>query len=169
MKHYQYVGPDSVREKSQGMPQGMRVRSDDDVRNWLVHTGQQPNADGWFAVTFVVDEAGWLCISDRHSEHVACAGGGCVRSAGEMTFEGQGASVTVVEVSNQSTGYCPEPTSWPAVAAALARAGLQGPDGFTFVCTFRRCPACGQTNLVKDGWFFCEACDQALPKEWNFA
>jgi hypothetical protein len=35
----------------------------------------------------------------------------------------------VSEVSNQSTGYCPDLSCWSAVASALDRAGLERPDG----------------------------------------
>jgi hypothetical protein len=26
---------------------------------------------------------------------------------------------------------------------------------------------CGQLNIVKDDWFYCGACDAALPSTWN--
>ena len=42
-----------------------------------------------------------------------------VLGAGEMTFVQAGADWRVAEVTNQSTGFCPDPDSWPAVAAAL--------------------------------------------------
>ncbi|WP_211240655.1 hypothetical protein [Hamadaea tsunoensis] len=72
-------------------------------------------------------------------------------------------------MSNQSTGYCPEPASWPAVAAACERAGLAHPGGFTAAFEFRRCPDCGQVNIVKGDDFVCAACDGDLPWEWNVA
>ena len=55
-------------------------------------------------------------LADRHSEHVACAGGGPVLSAGEMFFLLEDSRAAVVEVSNQSTGYWPETSSLTAVA-----------------------------------------------------
>jgi hypothetical protein len=73
--------------------------------------------------TFVIDLNGDLLVADRRSEHVACAGGGPVLSAGEMFFLVEEDRVEVTDVSNQSTGYCPEPSSWPGVAAALDRIG----------------------------------------------
>ena len=73
----------------------------------------------------------------------------------------------MVEVSNQSTGYCPEPESWPAVARALAFLGTDAPPGYTTVFIFRRCTACGQINLVKEDWFYCAVCQAPLPAEWN--
>ena len=87
--------------------------------------------------TFVIDADGRRWIADRHSEHVQCARGGDVLSAGEMTFSLKGGAVAVVGVSNQSTGYRPEPESWPAVAAALDQAGLAHPGGFTAPFEFR--------------------------------
>ncbi len=118
-------------------------------------------------VTFIVDTDGLLWIADRHSEHVACARGGDVLSAGEMTFGNEDGKVAVVEVTNQSTGYCPEPGSWPAVAVALDRAGIQHPNGFTQSFLFRRCDSCGQTNIVKEGDFTCAVCGTELNQEWN--
>jgi hypothetical protein len=72
-------------------------------------------------------------------------------------------------VSNQSTGYCPEPASWPAVARALDAAGIAHPGRFTVAVIFRRCDACGERNLVKDDWFECAICGAPLASEWNFA
>lgn len=114
----------------------------------------------------VVDAAGILLVADRRSEHVACAGGQPVRSAGELTFA-IGHDVVVVESSNQSTGYCPEPESWPAVATALRGAGLAAPDGFSLPCTFRRCPKCANVTLVKEGVFECGECGTELPAAYN--
>jgi hypothetical protein len=73
-----------------------------------------------------------------------------------------------VGASNQSTGYCPDPDCWPAVAAALDRAGIPHPGRFTVEVIFRRCPSCGERNLVKDDWFVCALCEAELPREWNF-
>jgi hypothetical protein len=52
-----------------------------------------------------------------------CAGGENVLSAGGVTFGVEGAEVTVTEVTNQSTGYRPEPESRPYVEEALDKAG----------------------------------------------
>ncbi len=56
----------------------------------------------------------------------------------------------------------------PAVAAALAGAGVAVPAGFNYSFVFRRCPRCGQTNLIKEAWFVCACCDAELPVVWNF-
>jgi hypothetical protein len=111
-----------------------------------------------------------LWIADRHSEHIACARGGPVLSAGELTFQidRRTKQVEVVAVTNQSTGFCPEPESLPAVAAALDGLGIEHPGEFTTAMIFRRCANCGTTNVVKDGWFECAICGRELPGEWNF-
>lgn len=67
-----------------------------------------------------------------------------------MTFVVAGKRVEVATVSNQSTGFCPQPQSWNAVARALDGAGLPRPDDFTTSFEFRRCDRCGAVNLVKD-------------------
>ncbi|MFB4295870.1 hypothetical protein [Actinomadura sp. NTSP31] len=68
----------------------------------------------------------------------------------------------VGEISNQSTGYCPDVISWPAVAAALDRAGVDHPAAFTRPIVFRRCPQCGQSNIVKDDHYVCALCETPL-------
>jgi hypothetical protein len=117
----------------------------------------------------VVDVAGLLRLAPRRSEHVACAAGADVLAAGEITLRRIENGWAAAAVSNQSTGYCPDPDCWPAVAAALDRAGIAYGGGFTEEFTFRRCPECGQRNIVKDAVFFCAVCDAELPASWNFA
>ena len=80
------------------------------------------------------------------SEHVACAAGGPVLSAGEITFDDE---CNVPEISNQSTGFCPEPESWSTVERALDRVGIEHPGGFTIAVVFRLCPKCHERNIVK--------------------
>src|SRR5262245_15173431 len=82
-KLYRYVGPSEIRQRNVGKPVGLRVASAKALTEWLQATGQEMSAEGVVGVTFVVDEEGWLRVADRHSEHVACAGGGPVLSAGE--------------------------------------------------------------------------------------
>jgi hypothetical protein len=154
---YSYVGPADILARTNNNPQGTLIRVRTDLRAW-------PEV-----VTFVIDAAGDLRIADRHSEHVACAGGRPVQSAGELFLHHEGDGVEVVEASNQSTGYCPEPESWPAVAAALDRIGIAHPDRFTTALLFRRCPGCGERCIVKDDWFVCASCGSELPAAWNFA
>src|SRR5262249_36524945 len=144
VKLYRYVGPEHVKGRAACATPGVRVGSARDLLGWLRTSGE----GGAVAVTFVVDEQGFLRLADRRYEHVACAGGGPVLSAGELFLRASAAGVRVEEATNQSTGYCPEPESWPAVAAALDRAGIPHPGQFTQEVTFRRCPGCGQRNVV---------------------
>jgi hypothetical protein len=60
----------------------------------------------------------------------------------------------LTEVTNQSTGYCPEPSSWGAVVAAIPD-GIARPDQWTAKFSFRRCPKCLAINLVKEDSVAC--------------
>jgi hypothetical protein len=164
-RQYEYVGPAAIKTRVAGHPAGTRVSSAADLLAWV---REAESERGLVAATFVIDQWGDLLLADRRSEHVACAGGGPVLSAGEMFFAILEDGFEVVEVSNQSTGYCPEPESWPAVAAALDRIGVLHPGRFTTEVVFRRCEKCGERNVVKDGWFVCGVCGAELPAEWNF-
>lgn len=98
---------------------------------------------------------------------MSCAGGAPVLSAGEMDFHQPAGQWSVTDVSNQSTGYCPDLTSWPTVAAALDRAGIAHPEGFTHEVVFRRCPGCEEINIVREDDFVCVFCESPLPGHWN--
>ena len=165
---YPYIGPPEIAIRVRSAPTGVRIDQPDDVLQWIRQTRQEPDRVGNLTATFVIDESGNLRIADRRSEHVACAGGRAVLSAGEMTFQVLGKTVEVSQVSNQSTGYCPEPESWPAVQGALGKAGISPPDGFDPVFQFRRCVQCGAKNLIKDDIFECGVCSAPLPVDWNF-
>ena len=89
-------------------------------------------------------------------------------AAGEITFVIESQPIWVSEVTNQSTGYCPEPEAWSAVAATLDKIGLEHPPDFTTAYIFRHCDECGATNIVKDGFFVCGVCDAPLSQDWNF-
>ena len=91
-----------------------------------------------------------------------------VLAAGEITFARTQAGWCVAEVTNQSTGYCPDPDSWPAVAAALSQVTVRYPAEFTDPVVFRRCPDCRERNIVRDGDFICALCGSDLPAQWNF-
>jgi hypothetical protein len=86
-----------------------------------------------------------------------------------MTFEVGSQAARVIDATNQSLGYCPEPDSWPAVASALERAGIASLSGFTAEFIFRKCLECGAKNIVKDGWYECGVCESPLSRDWNFA
>jgi hypothetical protein len=145
--------------------EGRRIESPADLAAWLMTRGEDERAEPF---TFVVDLGGTLRLAPRRSEHVACAGGASVLSAGEITFLRDQGRWTVSEVSNQSTGYCPDPDSWSAVGDALDEASLEHPGDFTDPVLFRRCPSCAERNLVKDDSFICAICGAELPVAWNF-
>ena len=166
MRLYRYVGPATIRDRSTGVG-GTPIDSPAAVLVWVAATNPDPLPDGLVPATFVITPDGVLRIAHRRSEHVACAGGRDVLSAGEV-FWSVDDVVAVAEITNQSTGYCPEPESWPAVAAALDAAGIGHPGGFTATIQFRRCDRCGQRNLVKDEVYSCQSCGADLPRVWNF-
>ncbi len=141
----------------------VRVSCASDAIAWLVSESSRQAT-----VTFIVDSGGELWIAHRRSEHVACARGGPVLSAGEITFELVDDGIDVSYVTNQSTGFCPESESWPAIAQALDRAGIGHAGDFDLKCEFRRCQ-CGQCNIVKNGVFECGVCGSELARRWNLA
>ena len=163
---YQYVGPQNLLTLVSGEVGPMNTVEDlQDALKVISGTnfGRESST-----VTFVVGLDGLLRVADRHSEHVACAGGKPILSAGEMTFNWENGELFVENVTNQSTGYCPEPESWPYVQQAIKSIGLRCPDRFEPELIFRRCPKCDQTNLVKDSYFYCAVCNSELPEDWNF-
>ena len=167
MKSYKYVGPNDLLELVKTVSKGEKILSHQDVINWIKDTDQELDADNQVIATYIVDLDKILLIADRHSEHVVCAGGENVLSAGEITFSVEGSKVTVSEVTNQSTGYYPEPESWPHVKEALDKADLESPDSFGREFVFRRCEKCGLLNVVKENWFVCVKCDEDLSQSWN--
>jgi hypothetical protein len=153
MRRYRYVGPDDIRAFARGAPAGAAISSRAELAAWNGET-----------VTYVVTTDGVLRVASRHSEHIACAGGGDVLAAGELIVEGG----AVVSATNQSTGFCPEPECWTELAAALDRANIARPAAFEHAIVFRRCPDCGERNIVKDDVFECALCGGELPATWNF-
>lgn len=85
-KLYKYIGSESILLAVADYPVGVCILSMNDLKNWIVYTMQIPNAWGLIPATFVVDSEGHLRVADRHSEHIACAGGEPVLSAGEIFF-----------------------------------------------------------------------------------
>lgn len=167
-KLYHYVGPQAIFDAVDFRFSGHRILKIADVENWLSITHQEVRNEQVIA-TFVINQANELLINDRHSEHVMCAGGKAVLSAGEISFyKAANGEVSVTEISNQSTGYCPEPTSWEQVSQALTTIGIDFPPYFTSVFDFRRCTNCKSINLIKEQVFECAICEQDLPLIWNF-
>ncbi|MFG2993784.1 hypothetical protein ACGFZK_31610 [Streptomyces sp. NPDC048257] len=163
-RSYRYVGPAELRALVRPGAEGRGIRSAADFEDWASALGAAEPSEPF---TFVVDAAGALRLAPRRSEHVVCAGGDPVLSAGEIALGRESGRWVVRAVSNQSTGYCPDAGSWPAVADALDAAGIGHPAGFTHEVVFRRCPACGQLNIVREADFFCVFCDGPLPPQWN--
>ncbi len=166
---YKYVGADEIRQNTAHLPPGRKILSINDIDNWIRETKQQKDAWGLIAATFVIDYEGYLRIADRHSEHIACAGGKSVRSAGEVFFQKSKNGLEVAEITNQSTGFCPEPESWQHVVKALDLINISHPSSFTIEFIFRRCCTCNQVNIVKDNSFICSVCAAKLPQTWNFS
>jgi hypothetical protein len=95
---------------------------------------------------------------------VSLAGGEAVRAAGELRLERRAEGWVATDVSNQSTGYCPDSSCWDAVSAALDALEVARPDGWTSVFRFRTCAKCGEVNVVKDDWLVCGVCEADLPE-----
>lgn len=161
-RRYRYVGPADVQASVADAPEGWPIRSRGDLDTYLAAADPRDRDEPF---TYVVDTGGTLRLAPRRSEHVACAGGGEVLGAGEMAFAGERGGWVVTEVSNHSTGYCPDPTSWAAVAGALDRAGIDRPDDFTVAVVFRRCLDCGERNLIRDDDYVCALCGAELPED----
>ncbi len=113
---YPYVGPARIRAAAQGSSGGALIAGARDLAQWLA-ANPDARVEG---ATFVVDAVGALRLAPRRSEHVACAAGAAVLTAGELTF---GPGATIASATNLSTGYCPKPESFAALEHALQRAG----------------------------------------------
>ncbi|WP_091339275.1 hypothetical protein [Micromonospora rhizosphaerae] len=161
-RRYRYVGPADVRASVGDSPEGWPIRSSVDLVAYLAAADPRDRDEPF---TYVIDPGGTLRLAPRRSEHVACAGGGEVLGAGEIAFTGERDGWLVTEVSNQATGYCPDPTSWAAVADALDRAGIGRPEEFTAAIVFRRCLDCGERNVVRDDDYICALCGAELPED----
>ncbi|MEV7210516.1 MULTISPECIES: hypothetical protein [unclassified Streptomyces] len=163
-RSYRYVGPVELKAAVRPGDGGRHIGSAADFDGWIVEQSAAELAEPF---TFVVGVDGVLRLAPRRSEHVACAGGDMVLSAGEISFMREADQWTVSEVSNQSTGYCPDVTSWAEVARALDAAELRRPSGFTHEVVFRRCPDCQERNIVREDDFVCVFCGSDLPAAWN--
>ncbi|MET8183272.1 hypothetical protein [Streptomyces sp. NPDC005336] len=163
-RSYRYVGPVELKTAVRPGSGGCRISSAADFDGWIAERSAAELAEPF---TFVVGTDGVLRMAPRRSEHVACAGGATVLGAGEISFMREAGRWAVGEVSNQSTGYCPDVSSWSAVARALDDVELGRPSGFTYEVVFRRCPDCQEHNIVREGDFVCVFCGSDLPAVWN--
>ncbi|MBO4252883.1 hypothetical protein [Streptomyces griseorubiginosus] len=163
---YGYIGPEELRPQAGGGAAGRAIRTSADLDVWMAERGAQEAAEPF---TYVIGLDGLLRLAPRRSEHVACAGGGRVLAAGELGLTRGPGGWAVQDVSNQSTGYCPDLDSWHSVRAALDALGIEHPGGFTHEVVFRRCPACAEVGIVREGDFVCVFCGAELPARWNIA
>ncbi|WP_408994721.1 hypothetical protein [Streptomyces sp. 1268] len=163
-RSYRYVGPADLKAAVGRGTGGHRIGSAADFTHWIAERTASELLEPF---TFVVSTDGMLRLAPRRSEHVACAGGENVLSAGEISFTREADRWVVDDVSNQSTGYCPDVVSWPAVAHALDAIELGHPSRFTHHVVFRRCPGCQEHNIVREDDFVCVFCGSDLPKAWN--
>lgn len=157
-KLYRYVGPADIAIAARSRA-GMRVGTSIELAAAYQRLGGRRDS---LVCTYVVDTVGDLRVADRASEHVDCASGGPVLAAGELTLERDG---SVSEISNLSTGFCPEVTSWTAVSHALASVE-RVPSSWSHAFEFRRC-VCGARVVLKDD-HACPECDATLATTWNF-
>jgi hypothetical protein len=161
-REYGYVGSPTARERAREAPPGAIISDRASLARWL-----RANADALLeGATYVVDRRGSLRLAPRRSEHVACAGEPWVLAAGEVEFGDGGASLA--RLSNQSSGFCPEPETLGLVQEVFATLGLQSPGRFDPECHWRRCE-CGQVVLRKEGDDACPCCGTTLPTAWNLA
>ncbi|NNN29105.1 hypothetical protein HLK59_01795 [Streptomyces sp. S3(2020)] len=161
---YRYVGPAEISAAVRPGSEGRAIGSPGDLGAWVTERGE---AEAREPYTFVVDLDGRLRLAPRRSEHVACAGGRPVLAAGEIAFGRTSGRWSTHEISNQSTGYCPDLGSWHAVARALEDAGVGHGGRFTHEVVFRRCEACQECSVVREDDFVCVFCGSDLPVEWN--
>ena len=167
IQSYFYVGSQEIRKKVDKRYEGCTITHVKDVKAWVADTNQDLR-HGMVIATFIINEQEHLVISDRHSEHVMCAGGRNVLSAGEITFSFEDGEILVSDISNQSTGYCPKPTSWEVVETVLDKIGLEHPPYFTRAYEFRYCEKCDSKNLIKEDIYECAVCGSELDLEWSF-
>ncbi|WP_193510896.1 hypothetical protein [Streptomyces griseoloalbus] len=163
-RSYRYVGPGELKAAVRPDSGGCPIGSAADFDSWIAELSAAELTEPF---TFVVGVDGVLRLAPRRSEHVACAGGAMVLSAGEIGFVRERDRWAVSTVSNQSTGYCPDIGSWSAVARALDDVGIERPSSFTHKVVFRRCPDCQEHNIVREDDFVCVFCGSDLPETWN--
>ena len=163
---YKYVGPKEILKQIKLERIGHLITKKDDICKWIAETNQQIDFNDEITATFIIDLEENLRINDRRSEHVVCANGKPVLSAGEITFEVEkGKSLVVSQISNQSTGYCPAPKSWKNIDRVLSKVGIEYPEYLTTEFVFRICEKCKNINIVKDNYYVCLICNADLPEK----
>lgn len=165
MKSYNYCGSHELLTLVSQLPKGYIIHSTADLMHWVLETEQVPVRCNSFQVvaTYIINLTGQLVLADRHSEHVVCAGGQPVLGAGEIVLSYTKKVWSINEITNQSTGYCPDPESWQAVAQALRSLNIDFPATFTHTFIFRKCSQCHTVNIIKDNQFECAVCQLPIP------
>jgi hypothetical protein len=165
VRNYSYIGSPDFLPKGEFPPRhALEVGT---LAKWLQEHRYETDLEECVAATWVVDLQGVFWFADRATEHVACARLGKVLSAGEVFFQATKNGPRIERITNQSTGFCPESSSWLAVFRALEGKGVEFPDGFEPAFEFRRCRSCCNLALVKDEDYTCVACGNELPEQWN--
>lgn len=159
---YGFIGPDRLLPLATAETPRLRLRRGMRAREILTALERPDARADELIATYVVDGGGAVWIAERQVEHIAAARGAPVLAAGEMTLDLAGDEIVVLAATNQSTGYCPSPASWTALAVALDAIGVDRPDDFEQVFEFGRCAECGALAIVKDGERICAECGGAL-------
>ncbi len=169
-KHYEYIGPKEILNQIQPQFKGTVISTLQDIYRWIMKHLHNSKVGEVVICTFIINLEGQLVIADRHSEHVQCAFGEAVKSAGEIVFLiEKGQHITIDSITNQSTGYCPSADSWKAVEAALKKIdGLNIPNGFEPEFVFSYCPNCETRQIVREAFYYCPMCEGALLSEVEF-
>lgn len=103
-RSYRYVGPVDLKAAVLPGRGGRRIGSAADFGSWVAERSAAELVEPF---TVVVGTDAALRLAPRRSEHVACADGEAVLSAGEIGFTREAARSVVVDVSNHSTGVLP--------------------------------------------------------------
>ncbi len=167
---YSYVGEHvwtAVDEDETAAETRKQIATTEDIAGWVKDHHDEAEFNGLVPASFIIDCKYNLWIASRYSEHVACACGNDVLTAGEIFFGEEDGGLSVDRITNQSTGYCPEPSSWDIVNFVLKGIELPHPEEFDPAFIFRWCKPCGNIEIVKDDDFTCLMCGADLPEEWN--
>ncbi len=159
---YEFVGPDRLRpDATAGIPR-YRLHPKARAPDLLSELEIRDLGMTELTLTYIVDQRGMVWVAERHVEHIACARGEPVLAAGELTVDLSVKEFEILAATNQSTGYCPEPECWHALAEALDAAGLDRPDGFEYAFRFGRCRKCRSITVIKEDDFSCAECGSEL-------
>ena len=168
-KEYEYVGPAEIYKRINEEFKGIVVHSSEEILNWIISNNEKSKNIDLIICTFIINLLGELVIADRHSEHVHCANGENVKSAGEIGFYITQDKIQIEFVTNQSTGYCPASESWQEVENSLRKIDdLNIPEGFDPEFVFSYCPNCQTRQIVKEEFYFCPNCENPLLSENEF-